>query len=279
MTHGTFRAGPFTLSWSMEGDGPAALVIGSAVYYPRLFSRALRRHLRLVFADHRGFGRVDGPPADYGLSTVVADMEALRRHLDLPPVIVIGHSGHGYLALEMARRFPDAVSHVVLVATGAGQDAAHRALADRAFAESVDPARHARFAADMAALPADLAAAPDRAFVTLCLRMGARSWADPGFDATPLWQGVTPVMPVIDHLWGEAFAAYDTGAALAEITAPVLVAMGRFDTLVAPHWAWDAARASARDLTLRVFDRSAHCPPLEEPALFDAVLLNWLGLR
>jgi hypothetical protein len=36
-------------------------------------------------------------------------------------------------------------------------------------------------------------------------------------------------------------------------------------------------RASFRDLTVRVFDRSAHSPHKEESDLFDEVLLGWLA--
>ena len=52
---GTIDAGGFTLQYLIEGSGPPTIVIGSALYYPRVFSQQLREHLRLVFLDHRGF--------------------------------------------------------------------------------------------------------------------------------------------------------------------------------------------------------------------------------
>jgi hypothetical protein len=60
---GTVPAGPFRLRYRIEGEGRPAIVVGSSVYYPRVFSAGLRRRLRLVFLDHRGFalspGKVD----------------------------------------------------------------------------------------------------------------------------------------------------------------------------------------------------------------------------
>lgn len=280
-TEGVLRRGPFELAWRMDGEGagPPLLVIGSAVYYPRTFSEPLRRQRRMVFVDHRGFGRpaAEYGPDDYSLDRVIEDVEALRRHLDLGRVVVVGHSGHGYMALEYAKRHAEHVAGAVVVATGPSHSPDLVQLTEQRWAEAVCPARKARFDADMSLLPDEIAAAPDQRFVTFCVRMGARSWFDWDFDAAPLWAGVTANMPVIDHLWGEAFRDIDVGAGLADMTVPVLLALGRFDYLVAPVEAWAPYRPLFRDLTLRVFDRSGHTPQVEEPEAFDAELLKWLG--
>ena len=52
---------------------------------------------------------------------------------------------------------------------------------------------------------------------------------------------------------------------------------GRYDYLIAPPSAWDPLRDKFNDLTVRVFERSGHTPQFEEPELFDAELLSWLG--
>jgi proline iminopeptidase len=56
----------------------------------------------------------------------------------------------------------------------------------------------------------------------------------------------------------------------------MLLALGRYDYLVAPPSSWDAVRPKFRDLTVRVFERTGHTPQYEESALFDAELLGWL---
>lgn len=278
---GTVRSGPFELGYTVEGQGPPALVIGSSVYYPRTFSAELRRSLRLVFADHRGFARPVGEAAasDFELDAVLADMELVRRHLGLERVVVIGHSGHGYMALEYAKRYPEHVTHVVMIATGPSHSAEHTRLADRHWEEAVCPERKAKLARDLRLLPDEIAAAPEKRFITFCVRLGARSWYDPEFDAAPLWEGVRVDMAGIDRLWGETFRDLDVAAGLEALEAPVLLAMGRFDYLVAPHFAWEPYRAGFRDLTVRVFDRSGHTPQLEESRLFDDELLRWLASR
>ncbi|HZH10315.1 MAG TPA: alpha/beta hydrolase [Microvirga sp.] len=278
---GTIRSDHFELTYSVEGQGTPALVIGSAVYYPRTFSRDLRTSLQLIFVDHRGFARAseDSQPSDYSLDAVLDDIDLARRHFGHDKVIVIGHSGHGYMALEYAKRYPQHVSHVVMIGTGPSHSPAHREASERYWQESVCPERKAKLAIDLAALPAELDAAPEKRFVTFCIRLGAKSWYDHTYDAAPLWEDVHVNMPVFDHLWGETFRDLDIRQGLERFDIPVFLALGRYDYLVAPYATWDAYRDSFKDLTVRVFERSGHTPQLEESELFDAELRQWLASR
>ncbi|MXQ13693.1 alpha/beta fold hydrolase [Microvirga makkahensis] len=278
---GTISSGGFDLAYSVEGQGTPAIVIGSAVYYPRTFSQNLRRSLQLVFVDHRGFAKTskDLQPSDYELDVVLDDIDLARRHFGHEKMIVMGHSGHGYMALEYAKRYPQHVSHVVMIGTGPSHGAAHQEASERYWQESVCPERKAKLAGDLALLPAEIEAAPEKRFVTFCIRLGAKSWYDHGFDAAALWEGVHVNMPVIDHLWGETFRDLDVRQGLERLDIPVFLALGRYDYLVAPYATWDAYRGCFRDLTVRVFEKSGHTPQLEESALFDAELLRWLAAR
>jgi proline iminopeptidase len=281
VTRRTIHSGPFELAYSIEGDGTPALVIGSAVYYARIFSQNLRQSLKLVCADHRGFAQPTGAyvASDYTLDVVIDDIDLVRRHLGLEKVIIIGHSGHGYMALEYAKRYPQHVSHVVMIATGPSHSATHQAATEQYWQESVCPERKAKLDADLAGLPAEIEAAPEKRFVTFCVRMGARTWYDHMFDAAPLWEGVHVNMPVFDHLWGEAFRDINIAQGLDRLDGPVFLGLGRYDYLVAPYATWIPYRESFKDLIVRVFEKSGHTPPLEESALFDAELLQWLSAR
>lgn len=278
---GAVRSGSFELGYSAEGSGKPAIVIGSSVYYPRTFSSELREALRLIFVDHRGFARSSGSvtTSECTLDIVLADIELVREHLGLDKIVIIGHSGHGYMALEYAKKYPQRVSHVVMIGTGPSHSEANMQLAEQYWQEAVCPARKEKLERDLRLLPAEIAASPETRFVTYCLRMGARSWCDHTFDAADLWRGVHVNMPVFDHLWGEVFRDIDITKGLDALDAPVFLALGRFDYLVAPYSAWAPYRKSFRDLTVRVFDRSGHTPQLEESSLFDAELLAWIASR
>src|SRR5579863_9647389 len=76
--------------------------------------------MQLVYFDHRGNGRsAKGDPARYTLDENVEDMEALREHLGLGPIVSIGTSYGGMVAMAHAARHPDAVSHLILIVTAA----------------------------------------------------------------------------------------------------------------------------------------------------------------
>ena len=277
---GTIAAGRFRLGYRIEGTGRPAIVIGSSVYYPRVFSQDLRKHLRLVFLDHRGFtaspGTVDR--SEFALDTLLEDVERARKQLGLDRVVVIGHSGHAYMALEYAKKHREHVSHVVLIGISPDLSAASREDAERYWNESVWPERKAALEANMRALPdAELAKLKGRElFVRGYVRDGPRSWFDPRFDSTPLWEGVEINMDMFDYVWGEVFRDIDITRGLETFDRPVLLALGRYDFLVAPPSSWDRVRPKFRDLTVRVFERSGHTPQHDEAPLFDAELLRWL---
>jgi proline iminopeptidase len=80
----------------------------------------LSARMQLVYFDHRGQGWSDAAdPATYTLDENVEDMEALRRHLGLGPIVSIGTSYGGMVAMAHAVRYPDVVSHLVLIVTAA----------------------------------------------------------------------------------------------------------------------------------------------------------------
>ena len=86
----------------------------------KLAFKPLSEQLQLVYFDHRGQGRsARGDKRLYNLDENVQDMEALRQHLGLGPIVSIGTSYGGMVAMAHAARYPDAVSHLVLVVTAA----------------------------------------------------------------------------------------------------------------------------------------------------------------
>jgi proline iminopeptidase len=277
MSAGFIERDGFKLGYTIEGTGKPALVIGSALYYPRTFSQNLRNHLQLIFMDHRGFApSTVTDTKHFELDLLLDDIEVMRQHLNLEDFIIIGHSGHGYMALEYAKKYSQHVSHVVLIAMGPDQsEASHRAAAQY-FEDTVNPEQKAFLERDMQQLRADIESDPSRRFVHFCVRLGARSWYDYTYNARNLWDGVMVNNAMFDYVWGTVFANLDITKGLKDFNKPVFLALGHFDFLVAPFFLWNPIRSQCNDLTIRLFCKSGHTPQLEEPELFDAELLRWL---
>jgi proline iminopeptidase len=73
----------------------------------------------LIFYDHRTNGRsLDAPVESMTWDNLTADADALRQHLGYEKWAVLGHSFGGNVALEYVLRYPETVSHLVLLDTG-----------------------------------------------------------------------------------------------------------------------------------------------------------------
>ena len=88
----------------------------SATFQPLLLPLA-QRHRVLVF-DLRGHGRSSRPPDGYTVSQMAYDVAAALDALpSAGPVIAVGDSAGGFVATELALRYPERVSKLVLIVT------------------------------------------------------------------------------------------------------------------------------------------------------------------
>jgi pimeloyl-ACP methyl ester carboxylesterase len=233
-------------------------------------------HRGVIRLDLRGTGDSEIPKdrETYRCDRQIDDVEALRVHLGLERIDLLGHSAGGTLALQYATRHPDRIGRLVLVSPSPRPvgievtDAARREIAE--------------------------------------LRRGER-WFDDAFAAFErIWAGDfvganwTAITPFSHGVWDaeraafaaretaetneDAAAAYysanalDPDAARAELgglTAPVLLLTGEYDVGLPPKCAAEFAALfpSAR---LAVQPRGGHFPWLDDPAWFVPTVAAFL---
>lgn len=270
------REGGFDLQVTRHGTGSVAIVIGRCEYYQRVFSAHLATKMQVVYMDTRPFvaESASHTAADFTLDKFIADIDAVRELVGGSKVMLIGHSINAFLALEYARRFPEHVSHLIMIASSPLAGTQVYQAADRYFEESVCPERKALYAENMRKFESG----SDHSLVPRMLACGPKIWYKHDFDATDLWQG-TSTHPIGSRiLWGEMFAEYDTKSALQGVGCPILLALGRYDYFNPPHL-WEGYRDGAKDMTIRVFEQSSHTPQFEQREDFDRELLEWLAAR
>lgn len=114
----------FEVSGNLDsGEVPLVFLHGGPGYnsysFRELFGESLQRPI--VYLDGRGSGR-SGPLEDteqgnetLDLDTLVADLEAVREHLELDRIVPLGHGFGALIALEYARRHPTQTERVVVV--------------------------------------------------------------------------------------------------------------------------------------------------------------------
>jgi proline iminopeptidase len=273
---GSVQRSGATLRYQVEGDGIPVLVVGSAVYYPRTFSRPLRERCALAFADLRHFAqRAAGSVRDdVSFEAYAEDIEALRSAIGFDRAVVVGHSHPGGVALEYAKRYPERVTHLVLVGTPPVGLEQTEAAGAAYWSEHASPERKDLLLRNRTALDASAAADSAEAFVERYVADGPRYWHDAHFDAAHLWDGV-PVDMAETSAFQRLFADYVLTFDPERMPAPVLVLTGRHDYVVPPTLC-DPLLPHLPGTTYHQFEESGHTPQLEQQERFDEVLLDWL---
>ena len=255
------------------------MVIGSAIYYPRTFSQELRQHFKFIFADTRGFVQTDTPVdlEKITVDTFSDDVEQIRKVLDIPKICVLGHSIHGILALEYARKYPQHTSHVIVIGSplkGSRKNlkASRQHWTNNASEERKDIYERLSETQKIVDLN-DLS--PGEMMKQNYVNNAPFYWYDPTYDCSWIWEGVEVNAKITGKLQGVLFKTYDIAKDSNLNNIPIFVAMGKHDYMV-PHFQWDAEIEKLPKLSYYLFEKSGHTPQLEEPDEFDKKLIEWI---
>jgi proline iminopeptidase len=234
--------------------------------YVRSTFESLSDSARVVTFDLRGNGRSSeegaGVPSFENLS---ADAEALRRTLDLGEVVVAGSSGAGYLALEYALRYPEAVRGLLLWSTAPFHtplDVLRRNAA--ALGVSLDWDRFDRYWTGNLRDDADLKRA-SRDFAALRRASGPPS--SPASGKAPggrYWRYASHNVAM-----REQSAGWTVEGRLKEIEAPTLILHGDKDWII-PLENGTKLRRGIRDSRMEVFQGCGHWLHIEDRPRFEA---------
>ena len=277
--NGTVTVSNVPLRYIREGHGPTAVAIGSAVYYPKAYSAALRNHLDLVFVDARhfvpGYQPTAADLAGVSIETFANDLDAVRQQLGIERWAVIGHSIHAQIALAYARLYPQHTTHLVIIGGVPSTFADFSAAADSFFKADASPERKAALAVATQHLDSILAATtPARRFAVGYQHRAALYWADPQYDATALLSGLESG-PAFGRLVASLPRHDQVRKALQEIRVPTLIILGRLDYAI-PYFTWKPLVDGLSNVTLDILDGESHNPQTEHPQRFDPILVSFL---
>ncbi len=199
---------------------------------------------------------VDAPPL--GQASISAMAFAVLAKIN-GPIILVGFSMGGIVALEMARQAPERVNAMVLIDTNAGADLPERAALRPIQQLRVRNGEMATIIADELK-PAYLAAANrnDAALKQLLFDMAMELGEDIFLAQSEALRTRQDLGPVLDTFAG-----------------PIAVMCGEEDRLCPPEW-HEAMARRARDAQLTIIPGAGHMLPLEQPSAFSAALTAWL---
>jgi proline iminopeptidase len=267
------------------GEGPVLFLVSpgwgvASGYLQRAFS-SLAKHLRLVFIDTRGSG-LSGRPADpmrMGSVDMANDLEALRMHLGLSEISMLGHSNSGAIALAYAARYTDRVSKLVLIDSqvlGLSADAdTQRILQNRATDPRFKEATRivsTFFTGQMNPATSDESL---EAFIAQVLPLFLHSPEKSLPLAQEQLSGPISSYAFVSQYAADAAFPIDQTKSLAAIRAKALIMAGRHD-YICPVALSQRLHEGIPESRLVIFEESGHLPWLEEPNAFFAELVRFL---
>ena len=174
---------------------------------------------------------------------VIAEVEEVPG-----PMVMVGHSLGGAVALEIALARPELVAGLVLVSTGARLPVPDEAIA--------------RIDAD---------------FEAECARMVQESWLH--HDPDLIRRGTNSVISMgPESLRADYLSArdHDLRGKLGSIDVPAMVMSGESDPLV-PTWLSEELADELSGATLAIIAETAHVPQLERPEMIDLLIAAFLA--
>jgi 3-oxoadipate enol-lactonase len=106
------------LYYEIAGAGQSVVFIHAGIADSRMWNaqfEAFAQRYRVLRYDHRGMGKSSMPPGPFSLRD---DLDALVRHFNMAPAVLIGCSMGGGAELDCALEHPDVARALVLVGAG-----------------------------------------------------------------------------------------------------------------------------------------------------------------
>src|SRR5579871_4988673 len=122
---GAIPRGEFQLHYVTEGSGKPVVFLsggpGIEIAYMKGAANFFGEGYQFVYLEQRGTGRSRPgklTAANMTVELMVDDLDALRQHLKLDRLFLVGHSWGGMLAMAYAARYPECIDRLVLIDSG-----------------------------------------------------------------------------------------------------------------------------------------------------------------
>jgi 3-oxoadipate enol-lactonase len=263
MTRSSATINGYEIAYSLHGDQHRPVVVLSHALATSMDIWAyqlplLAHRFRVLLYDLRGHGRSAAPGDSYTMHALASDLGALLDHLKISRATFVGLSIGGMVGQVFALEYPDKLSGLVLCSTGSRTEQQAKATIE----ERINKVRAEGLKSQ---IPSTLA----RWFSSKFLEEA---------PATMDWVSDLILATSVDGYTGccRALQSLDVTDALSEIQVKTLIIPGEHD-LAFPERVGRAIQQKIADSTLIPLKGAAHLGNVEQPHLFNEILLDFLG--
>jgi pimeloyl-ACP methyl ester carboxylesterase len=252
------------LHYQIRGDGPLLVLIHAGVADLRMWDgqmEAFAQAFTVLRYDVRGWGRSPCPPGVYSDHD---DLRALLDALGFYRAHLVGCSNGGRIALDFALAYPEQVNRLALVGTGL-----------EGFVFEDGEVERLNQAAETAYAQGDLEAAAGLAS-QLWLAGPSRPLAEVASSARDQMRRMLMDLFALPEDAGERQPLTPPAIErLEQVAAQTLLLVGELD-IAEMHAIADLLAASLPEVRRELLTGAAHLPNLEDPVLFNRLILNFL---
>ena len=245
-----------------QGLGTPLLLIsglGGAAEFWKPCLPALASEYRVLRLDQRGIGASTRGTAPCSIDQLADDCITVLDQLTINSAILVGHSTGGCIAQALALRSPQHAKACVLTGTWAKPNR---------YMQELFKLRKALLRSD-----------PIAYAVSATFLSHEAGWLNANWSALEAARRAAPISPTTQDIIAEridAIMAFDRGAEIAQIAAPVLN-LGARDDLIVPAFLQDELARLMPGSTLHRLNDGGHFFPITRVELFTGALLQWLS--
>lgn len=258
------KANALNQYYQLHGRGPLVVLICGFTMnqlFWKDYVQPLSKQFQVLTYDPRGSGQTEAPQPPYSIEMMAEDLAGLLEELSLPAASIVGHSMGSFIALHLARDYPDKVNRLILCGSAA----------------TLPAQTHLQLKTSYDLIQAKV----DRKL----LFQSALPWLySHGFLSDP--KNIERAVQLLLHdphpqdILGylgqmDALQSYDLRGSLSRIPHKALVIAGQEDFLTPPY-AGQALAEQLPDAHFAVLPKQAHQFPLEVPEILIPIFQKFL---
>ncbi|MBL4593022.1 MAG: alpha/beta fold hydrolase [Flavobacteriales bacterium] len=264
------------------GEGEILLVLhgGPGLFHDYLVPhfQNLAKDYQIVFYDQRGCGKTEFPQdtLSINIETYVEDLEAIRIHLKLDKLNLVGHSWGSLLAVTYAKKYPNNLNRLILVSPAPGNS--------DYFDQTFTNMQQKRSDADTKELVQTMMSAAfekrEESAFKKAIMLGDKVNLVEQNSITELYKPMNfnensaNNLMLVNSLLERTYFNLNVIEGLEVIKCPTLIVFGDLDNV--PFASTQAIHENIKNSNLEIIKKSCHYPFFETPKEFNTVIENFL---